>query len=114
MTTPIEMSLQKLDRKGLQEALDKVKKNSSGLEIRTRSEFQLIESEGKLSFLQDEGVAIRVELDYVDELMRFLENAKKVLTINEADNAVARRAMLAQINALRESGIVVPKNQETK
>lgn len=112
MTTPIEMSVQKLDRRGLQEALDKVKKNSAGLEIRTRSEFQLLDAEAKLSNLHDEGVEIRAEIDYVDELMRFLENAKKVLSINEADNAVARRAMLAQINALRESGIVAPKNQE--
>ena len=111
MTAPVEMKVPKLNRVGFQEALDKVKINADGMQISTRSELQLVEAEKDLIILVAEGQEIRVELEYVRKLQAELAGIEKTLTINEADNATARRALLAQINVFRESGVELPKEK---
>jgi len=111
MTAPVEMKHPRINRSAFQEALDKVKINADGLEIQTRSELQLIEAEKDLILLVNEGREIRNELEYVENFLAELNKIHKTLQVNEADNATARRALLAQINVFRESGIEIPKEQ---
>lgn len=109
MTAPMEMRTPTVNRQGFQEALDKVTKYAEGLEVRTRSELQLENAIKEAEKLDTEGAEIREELKFLAALEAELIRARGILQTNEADNAAARHGMLAQIHALRESGVVPKK-----
>lgn len=114
MTAPVQMTHPTLNRDAFQEALDRVKINADNMEVKTRSEFQLQIAEQDMRKLIEEGEEIRTELDWIKQLEEQIASTRKTLEVNEADNAIARRGLLAQINVLRENGIELPKNQEKK
>lgn len=107
MTTPSEVAIPRINRDNFQKAIDKLMVDAKGLEIKTRSEVKLEAEELELQKLEAEGREIRSQLETCKALIEQLEEIKGVFVMNEADNAVARGAVLSSIDSLRKAGVAI-------
>ena len=105
MTAPSVMKLPHLNLEAFQQALDRTLVEVDGLDIKTRAEVRLEDSQATLARLDLEGAEARQEIartkDAIQELNKLLVKQESV----EADIAMERNAVIQMIHALTQSGV---------
>ena len=106
MTAPSKvMTMPHLNMEAFQKALDRKLIEADGMEIRTRAEVRLEHAEGELQKLDEEGQAIRMEIQRTKDAIADMNKLLLKQEAAEADVAMERNAYVQMIHALKQSGV---------